>query len=54
DLKRPFLDRFMEDAYEDYDLAVWSQTHWKWVEMKCTELGFLTSPKFHLCFVLDR
>ncbi|KEP63117.1 UNVERIFIED_CONTAM: HAD hydrolase, family IIID protein [Hammondia hammondi] len=54
DLKRPFLDRFMEDAFEDYDLAVWSQTHWKWVEMKCTELGFLTSPKFHLCFVLDR
>ncbi|PFH33787.1 HAD hydrolase, family IIID protein [Besnoitia besnoiti] len=54
DLKRPFLEQFMQDVFQDYDIAVWSQTHWKWVEMKCTELGFLTSSKFHLCFVLDR
>ncbi|CEM01776.1 unnamed protein product [Vitrella brassicaformis CCMP3155] len=53
DAKRPFLDHFMETVYAHYDIAVWSQTEWKWVEMKCTELGFLTSPKYAVNFVLD-
>lgn len=44
----------LQEVFRFYDLAVWSQTNWKWLEMKCTELGFLTSSKFHLCFVLDR
>ncbi|KAF8820004.1 HAD hydrolase, family IIID protein [Cardiosporidium cionae] len=53
-LKRPYLDYFMRETYRDYDLVIWSQTHWRWVEAKCTELGFLNNPRYNLCFVLDR
>eukprot|EP01071_Lankesteria_metandrocarpae_P005333 Lankesteria_metandrocarpae@DN3959_c0_g1_i3.p1 len=34
--------------------GVWSQTQWKWVEMKCTELGLLTSAHYGICFAMDR
>jgi len=54
ELKRPFLDPFLVETYKKYDIVVWSQTKWKWVEMKCTELGLLTSPSYGLCFVLDQ
>ena len=30
-------------AYEDYDIAIWSQTHWSWLEAKLFELGMLGS-----------
>jgi ubiquitin-like domain-containing CTD phosphatase 1 len=39
---------------QHYDLVVWSQTHWKWVEQKLTALGMLTHPGYKICFVLDR
>mmetsp|Transcript_12886 Transcript_12886/g.21056 ORF Transcript_12886/g.21056 Transcript_12886/m.21056 type:complete len:355 (+) Transcript_12886:169-1233(+) len=54
ELKRPFLDEFMAMVYSEYDIIVWSQTSWKWLEMKLTELGLLTSTQFHIAFVLDR
>lgn len=54
EVKRPYLEFFMETVYEHYDIAIWSQTHWRWVEIKCTELGLLTSNKFNISFVLDR
>ncbi|KAH0487902.1 MAG: uncharacterized protein KVP18_002177 [Porospora cf. gigantea A] len=52
--KRPHLDEFLAAVYLHYDIAVWSQTPWRWVELKCTELGMLTSPHFKICFTLDR
>jgi len=53
-LKRPFTDEFLSALYPYYDLVVWSQTSWKWLEIKLTELGMLTHPRYKLCFVLDK
>eukprot|EP00164_Ancoracysta_twista_P003979 GFYU01005341.1.p1 GENE.GFYU01005341.1~~GFYU01005341.1.p1 ORF type:complete len:349 (-),score=95.13 GFYU01005341.1:254-1261(-) len=53
-LARPGLHEFMTAAFQDYDIAFWSQTHWRAIEMKLTELGVLTNPGYHICFVLDR
>jgi ubiquitin-like domain-containing CTD phosphatase 1 len=47
------MDAFLAKVYPFYDIVVWSQTHWKWVELKLTELGMLTSPYFKICFILD-
>jgi len=54
ELKRPYLDEFLTLVYRHYDIVVWSQTNWKWLEMKLTEMGMLTNPKFFISFVLDR
>jgi len=54
DYKRPHLDTFMASCYQHYDIAIWSQTHWRWVEVKLTEMGLLTHPEFRISFVLDR
>mmetsp|Transcript_17608 Transcript_17608/g.36727 ORF Transcript_17608/g.36727 Transcript_17608/m.36727 type:complete len:180 (-) Transcript_17608:122-661(-) len=40
--------------YQYYDLVVWSQTSWRWLEVKLTELGMLTHPGYKFCFVLDK
>ena len=32
-MKRPYLEPFMEAVYQYYDLVIWSQTHWKWLEI---------------------
>jgi ubiquitin-like domain-containing CTD phosphatase 1 len=54
EITRPGLEDFMVSCYEDYDFAVWSQTSWTWLEVKLTELGLLTHPRFKIAFVLDR
>eukprot|EP01041_Mallomonas_annulata_P009157 gene9157-18972_t len=54
EMKRPHLDHFMTTVYEYYDIAIWSQTHWKWLELKLTELDMLTHPNYKICFVLDK
>lgn len=36
------------------DLVVWSQTSWRWLEVKLTELGLLAHPRFRFAFVLDK
>lgn len=54
ELRRPGLMEFMTLAYQHYDIVVWSQTSWKWLEMKLTDLGLLTSEHFKIHFVLDR
>mmetsp|Transcript_15014 Transcript_15014/g.35411 ORF Transcript_15014/g.35411 Transcript_15014/m.35411 type:complete len:330 (-) Transcript_15014:119-1108(-) len=54
DLKRPYTDWFLEHLYPEYDLVVWSQTSWRWLEAKLTEMGLLQSEKFKFTFVLDR
>eukprot|EP00743_Colponemidia_sp_Colp-15_P008983 GILK01009802.1.p1 GENE.GILK01009802.1~~GILK01009802.1.p1 ORF type:complete len:340 (-),score=49.87 GILK01009802.1:170-1189(-) len=53
ELKRPFLDQFLTAAYENFDIVIWSQTKWTWLEMKITELGMLTNPNYRIMFVLD-
>lgn len=53
-MKRPYMDEFLTRCYRFYDLVVWSQTSWKWVEVKLTELGMLTNPGYKICFVLDK
>ncbi|KAF2076778.1 hypothetical protein CYY_001905 [Polysphondylium violaceum] len=53
-MKRPYLEEFLVSSYQDYDIGIWSQTSWKWIEIKLTELGLLTNPKFKICFVMDQ
>lgn len=54
DYTRPYLQEFLAVCFKEYDIAVWSQTHWKWVEIKLTEMGLLTSDSYHISFVMDR
>lgn len=55
DYTRPFLQEFLTACFQEYDIAVWSQTHWKWIEIKLTEMGMLqTSNEYHISLVLDR
>ena len=52
ELKRPFLDDFLAQSYLYYDIAVWSQTNFKWLELKLTELGMLNRKDYKICFAL--
>jgi ubiquitin-like domain-containing CTD phosphatase 1 len=54
DITRPYLHEFMLAVYPHYDVAVWSQTSWRWLEAKITEMGLLTSPEYNISFVLDK
>lgn len=51
---RPYMDQFLTAIYEHYDLVVWSQTSWRWLETKLIELGMLAHPGYKFCFVLDK
>jgi ubiquitin-like domain-containing CTD phosphatase 1 len=53
-MKRPYMDEFLIDVYKYYDLVVWSQTSWRWLETKLIELGMITNPSYKFCFVLDK
>jgi ubiquitin-like domain-containing CTD phosphatase 1 len=53
-MKRPYMDEFLAKAYKSYDLVVWSQTSWRWLETKLIELGMLTNTRYRFCFVLDK
>jgi ubiquitin-like domain-containing CTD phosphatase 1 len=53
-LKRPYMDEFLTWCYKYYDLVVWSQTSWRWLEIKLTELGMISHPGYKICFVLDK
>lgn len=53
-LGRPGLHAFLASAYRWYDIVVWSQTSWRWLEAKLTGLSMLFSEGYKLCFVLDR
>lgn len=54
DMKRPHLDLFLSIIYQHYDIAIWSQTHWRWLEIKLIELGMLSHTQYKICFVLDK
>ena len=51
---RSHCSQLLEATYEEYDLVVWSQTSWRWLELKLTELGMLTNPAYRFLFVLDK
>ena len=51
-LKRPYLDAFLAKTYVYYDIVVWSQTNFKWLELKLTELGMLNRKDYKICFAL--
>lgn len=53
-MKRPHMDSFLTQMYQHYDLVVWSQTSWRWLETKLTELGMLTNAGYRFSFVLDK
>lgn len=53
-MKRPFMNEFLTTCYRHYDLVVWSQTSWRWLETKLIELGMLTHPGYKFVFVLDK
>ncbi|KAL7413364.1 HAD-like domain-containing protein [Mrakia frigida] len=53
---RPALHEFLELVYPHYDLVIWSQTSWRWLESKLVELGMLgdESRNYKISFVVDR
>jgi len=53
ELMRPYLHEFLETAYQDYDIAIWSATNMKWIEEKMKLLGCTTNPNYKLAFYLD-
>ncbi|KAJ3120461.1 hypothetical protein HK098_004575 [Nowakowskiella sp. JEL0407] len=54
ELGRPGLHEMLAAVYPYYDIVIWSQTSWRWLEAKITELGMLTSPNYKIAFVLDK
>eukprot|EP00924_Labyrinthula_sp_SR-Ha-C_P015899 snap_masked-scaffold_4-processed-gene-12.36-mRNA-1 protein AED:0.39 eAED:0.39 QI:0/-1/0/1/-1/1/1/0/399 len=44
DQLRPYLFEFLSRMYKYFDLAIWSQTHYQYIEIKLLELGFLEPP----------
>ncbi|KAG8887594.1 hypothetical protein FRB98_009322 [Tulasnella sp. 332] len=52
---RPGLHDFMEAIYPYYDIVIWSQTSWIWLETKLVELGMVGSDRsYKIAFVLDK
>jgi len=53
ELMRPYLHEFLETAYQDYDICIWSATNMKWIEEKMKLLGCNNNPNYKLAFYLD-
>jgi len=52
---RPLLHEFLEAIYPYYDICIWSQTSWIWLETKLVELGMIGSSRnYEISFVLDK
>ncbi|KAF9013944.1 HAD-like domain-containing protein [Cyathus striatus] len=52
---RPGLHEFLEAIYPYYDICIWSQTSWMWLEAKLVELGMIGSTRnYNISFVLDK
>lgn len=53
ELMRPFLHEFLESAYEDYDIVIWSATSMKWIVEKMRLLGVSSHSNYKIWFHLD-
>ena len=53
ELARPHLHEFLASAYEHYDIAIWSATGMKWIEVKMRELGVLSNPNYRVMQLVD-
>ncbi|KAJ7256467.1 HAD subfamily IIID h [Mycena haematopus] len=56
---RPRLHEFLESVYQHYDICIWSQTSWIWLETKLVELEMIGPQRNHgknyqISFVLDK
>jgi len=52
---RPRLHEFLTAIYPYYDICIWSQTSWVWLETKLIELGMLGGNQdYQISFVLDK
>lgn len=51
---RPGLHEMLKAVYPYYDICVWSQTSWRWLEVKLVELNMLGNPDYNISFVIDR
>ncbi|CDU24885.1 uncharacterized protein SPSC_04718 [Sporisorium scitamineum] len=51
---RPGLHELLKAVYPHYDICVWSQTSWRWLEVKLVELNMLGNPDYNISFVIDR
>ncbi|KAG7448212.1 HAD subfamily IIID h [Guyanagaster necrorhizus] len=52
---RPGLHEFLEAIYPFYDICIWSQTSWIWLETKMVELGMVGGNRnYQISFVLDK
>ncbi|KAK0549093.1 hypothetical protein OC846_004204 [Tilletia horrida] len=54
DAARPGLHDFLAAVWPEYDIVIWSQTSWRWLEVKLVELQMLADSRFKISFVLDR
>jgi ubiquitin-like domain-containing CTD phosphatase 1 len=53
-LIRPGMHEMLTVLADHYEFCIWSQTSWRWLEAKITELGMLTHTEYKISFVLDK
>ncbi|KAI0053906.1 HAD-superfamily subfamily IIID h [Auriscalpium vulgare] len=52
---RPGLHEFLSAVYPYYDICIWSQTSWIWLETKLVELGMIGRTRdYQISFVMDK